>query len=467
MFSQEDNLDQILNKSADDDLVPYSARSARLRALYSSLYAKERVKNNKNLTGFLEPKDPVLSNYLMDKKDKDKDKDEYKNMENSISTDLVHIKDKKDLIQSKDNHNNLLNHSFNNSHPLLSTSTLHEIEENSLVKINPDKIQITNLNEKEEEEEEDNGKEFDHSNWKLMRVIAGHQGWVKAIAVDHSNQWFASGGGDRVIKIWDLASGILKLTLTGHISTVSALCVSKRHPYLFSAGHDKMIKCWDLETNKVVRHYHGHLSGVFSLGLHPNLDVLVSGGRDSTVRVWDMRTKAQIFSLNGHKSTISTIQCQDVDPQIVSGSMDSTIRLWDLAAGKTMETLTYHRKSVRSLALHPSDFAFASASADGLKQISFPKGTYIRDFIGHDNQSIINTVSINQDGVVFSGCDNGKMLFSDWKTGKDFQHMNALIQPGSIEEAESGVFCSSFDMTGTRLITGEADKTIKIYREAV
>ncbi len=29
-------------------------------------------------------------------------------------------------------------------------------------------------------------------------------------------------------------------------------------------------------------------------------------------------------------------------------------------------------------------------------------------------------------------------------------------------EAEAGVFCSTFDMTGTRLITGCADKTIKV-----
>ncbi len=124
-----------------------------------------------------------------------------------------------------------------------------------------------------------------HAPWKLMRVIAGHLGWVRAVAVDPSNQWFATGGGDRLIKIWDLASGQLRLSLTGHISTVRGLVVSDRHPYMFSCGEDKMIKCWDLEQNKVIRHYHGHLSGVYTLAMHPTLDLLVSGGRDSTVRV--------------------------------------------------------------------------------------------------------------------------------------------------------------------------------------
>lgn len=36
---------------------------------------------------------------------------------------------------------------------------------------------------------------------KLTRVISGHMGWVRAVAVDPGNQWFATGAGDRVIKV--------------------------------------------------------------------------------------------------------------------------------------------------------------------------------------------------------------------------------------------------------------------------
>lgn len=53
------------------------------------------------------------------------------------------------------------------------------------------------------------------------------------------------------------------------------------------------------------------------------------------------------------------------------------------------------------------------------------------------------------------------MTFWDYATGTPFQNMEDLPQPGSLE-AEAGLFCSTFDMTGTRLITGGADKTIKV-----
>ena len=158
-----------------------------------------------------------------------------------------------------------------------------------------------------------------HAPWKLHRVISGHTGWVRSIAFEPGNEWFATGSADRTIKIWDLASGSLKLTLTGHINAVRALVVSPRHPYMFSAGEDKMVKCWDLETNKVIRSYDAHLSGVYSLALHPTLDILFSGGRDSSVRVWDVRTRTQIHVLSGHESSVSALLTNAADPQVICG----------------------------------------------------------------------------------------------------------------------------------------------------
>ena len=42
--------------------------------------------------------------------------------------------------------------------------------------------------------------------------------------------------------------------------------------------------------------------------------------------------------------------------------------------------------------------------------------------------------------------------------------MQAAVQPGSID-SEAGIFAMTFDLSNTRLITAEADKTIKIYKE--
>jgi len=307
-----------------------------------------------------------------------------------------------------------------------------------------------------------------HAPWRLSTVISSHLGWVRSIAFDPTNDMFATGAADRVIKLFDLAKAsvgaddALKLTLTGHISPIRGLAFSDRHPYLFSAGEDKMVKCWDLETNQVVRHYHGHLSGVFALKLHPTLDLLVTGGRDAVCRVWDIRSKHQIHCLTGHENTIGGILTKSTDPQVITSSYDSTIKLWDLVAGKCMTTLTHHKKAVRALVQPSFENTFLSGAADTLKKWQGRDGKFIKSFTGHD--AVINALAVNDDGVLLSAGDNGTMRFWDYHSGYCFQDLQTIAQPGSLD-AENGVYCAEFDLTGTRLITGEADKSIKIWKQ--
>jgi len=60
--------------------------------------------------------------------------------------------------------------------------------------------------------------------------------------------------------------------------------------------------------------------------------------------------------------------------------------------------------------------------------------------------------------------DNGTMHLWDWRTGYNFQRVHAAVQPGSLD-SESGIFACAFDRSESRLLTAEADKTIKVYRE--
>lgn len=56
------------------------------------------------------------------------------------------------------------------------------------------------------------------------------------------------------------------------------------------------------------------------------------------------------------------------------------------------------------------------------------------------------------------------MHFWDWRSGFCFQKEQTKAQPGSID-SEAGIFAMCFDKSGSRLITAEADKTIKMYKE--
>ena len=252
------------------------------------------------------------------------------------------------------------------------------------------------------------------------------------------------------------------MTLTGHIGAVQDLQISKRSPYLFSCCDAKCVYCWDLNQNSIIRNFHGHLSGVYCLDLHPSLDIFASGSRDATCRIWDIRTRDSVFVLEGHDLTIFDVKLQEFQPNVITGSADATIRTWDLRNGKCSSVLTQHKKTVRSLLLHPKEWSFASASPGTIYQWNGENSQLFKEFKYHN--SIINSLAINQDDVMVSVGDDGTIKFWDWGSGECFQSERSIPHPGSLD-CENGIFDCSFDMTGTRLITCEADKTIKMWKE--
>ncbi|KAF2543851.1 hypothetical protein F2Q68_00030576 [Brassica cretica] len=100
---------------------------------------------------------------------------------------------------------------------------------------------------------------------------------------------------------------------------------------------------------------------------------------------------------------------------------------------KRWRLLTHHKKSVRTMALHPKENAFASASADNTNKFGLPKGEFCHNMLSQQ-MTIINVVA----GVMVTG--------------------------GSLE-GEAGIYAACYDQTGSRLVTCEADKTIKMSKE--
>lgn len=303
-----------------------------------------------------------------------------------------------------------------------------------------------------------------HAPWKLTKIINGHLGWVRCLAVEPvDNEWFVTGSNDTTLKVWDLSTGHLKLTLSGHAMTVRDVCISKRHPYMFSASDDKLVKCWDLEKNTAIRDYYGHLSGVHTVDIHPTLDLVVTGGRDSVVKLWDIRSRTAVTTLVGHKAPIQKVKCLPMDPQVISCSTDASVRLWDIVAGKSMKVLTHHKRSVRSIAVHPTEFSMASACTDDIRSWKLPEGNLLTNFQSQST-GIVNSLSVNEDDVLFAGGDGGVMCFYDYKSGHLYQSFDTVKMTGSLD-SEKGILASCFDQTGLRLITGEVDKSIKIWKQ--
>ncbi len=80
-----------------------------------------------------------------------------------------------------------------------------------------------------------------------MRNSAAHGGIVVSTRFSPDTRWIVSGGTDKVVRIWDAATGELRKSLIGHTSVINDVVFSPDGRLLASTGWDKTVRIWRLD----------------------------------------------------------------------------------------------------------------------------------------------------------------------------------------------------------------------------
>lgn len=86
----------------------------------------------------------------------------------------------------------------------------------------------------------------------IQVAFDGHHGTVDALALSPDAMLVASGGDDRLVYVWDRATGDPVHTLVGHTDRVLDLAFSPDGSRLASVGEDDRMIFWDLAANAMV-----------------------------------------------------------------------------------------------------------------------------------------------------------------------------------------------------------------------
>jgi len=172
------------------------------------------------------------------------------------------------------------------------------------------------------------------------------------------------------IQIWNAATGkSLKTLVTQTGDYVNWVAYSPNGTYLASGGQDKMVRIWDLVTGKVVHILSGHTDQIDSVAYSPDGAHVASGSDDNTIRIWDAATGRCLHTLSGHKQMVNSVAYSKDGAHLASGSSDNTIRIWDAVTGKALKTLKGHKDEVFSVAYSPDGAHLASGSTDSTIRI--------------------------------------------------------------------------------------------------
>src|SRR5207249_4786676 len=160
-----------------------------------------------------------------------------------------------------------------------------------------------------------------------------HKGQVSAVAFSPDGTTMASGGLDRALKLWDVATGQERAVLSQ--GGIRDLAFSPDGKTLATADWgDTPVKVWDLgaEPPRVM----SRVSGAWSVAFSPDGKTLATGAKlwRTGAKLWDAATGKERVTLQGHKGDVTSMAFSPDGKTLASASGDRTVKLWDVATGQ-------------------------------------------------------------------------------------------------------------------------------------
>lgn len=201
-------------------------------------------------------------------------------------------------------------------------------------------------------------------------TLSGHEDLVRALAFSPDGRRLAVAGGPPgrfgEIKIWDVhaATPALVSTIQGHTDTILAIAFSPDGATIASAGYDKLINLWDAATGKPTATLKEHTDAVYALAYMPGGRQLVSAAGDRTLKVWDVSTSKRLFTMSDALDSVYSVAVHPSEPRIAAAGADRMIRTWTADTGTLVASTFAHADAVLRLAYSPDGSTLVSAGAD-------------------------------------------------------------------------------------------------------
>lgn len=267
---------------------------------------------------------------------------------------------------------------------------------------------------------------------KLERVFAqpfvgqlgdGHRDGVYSIAKNtRTLAYVATGSGDGMVKLWDLAQRDEVFAVQAHDGIVRGMTVDHTGR-LLSCGSDRTIKMWDVSEPAKLRKagalkqqplqtYLG-TSAFMGIDCHRDESRFVTAG--ATIELWDSQRSKPVSNLSWGSDNVTAVKFNQTETSILaSAGTDRSVILYDIRTTSPIQKLVATLKT-NAIAWNPMEaFYFAAASED-------------HNIYMYDMRNLKRSINVMKD------------------------HVAAVLD-------------IDFDPTGQEIVSGSYDRTIRIFK---
>lgn len=164
-----------------------------------------------------------------------------------------------------------------------------------------------------------------------MRYIRAHSGPCCTIAISADGRAIASGGDDRSVKTWELAtSQPIEHFANAHDDKVLCVDFNRSSNLLASASADKTVKVWNLQAKKLEFEPLAHLAPVYGVTFSVDDHRIYSCDDSGDVCIWDALDGRKIGTLDGHSGWVRSLAVSADGSMLATAGEDCLIRIWEL-----------------------------------------------------------------------------------------------------------------------------------------
>src|SRR5262249_9961238 len=174
-----------------------------------------------------------------------------------------------------------------------------------------------------------------------------HGGKVHAIAFCPGGGVLASASQDRVVRLWDAATGKQLHRFRGHQNPALAVAAAPDGRLLASAAaRENAVRMWDVASGEELRQLRAEPGWIRSLAFAPDGRTLAAIGAEDTLHLWDVATGRGSHACAARQRHPPAGQGENAEPGIrhvafsANGRLlaacanDGTVSLWDPATAQ-------------------------------------------------------------------------------------------------------------------------------------